>query len=189
MPFKIAFYPNGKWLGGTRIPKELRDISSLSRWTKAFIQRFRDLGKMYSDFFSNDGELVGQEKANIVIELDGLIGGLLVFRRYLTINNPGQFRSLKNRYHYHFTIQMDAINWRGHGWFSNQYVFTTANFLNWYNNIMMHKLMELFKMYALAMEDNVLTDQERQQLIRFIETIIFDILVIEKVLISTNISQ
>ena len=49
--------------------------------------------------------------------------------------------------------------------------------------------MTLFKMYAEAMADNILTDEERERLIIFVETIIFDILVIERVLITGNIKQ
>ena len=189
MPFKITFHPNGKWAGGTMIPPELRDITDLSQWIKSFIEKFKNMGKLYRKFYLNDGELVGQEKASLVFELDGFIGGLLVLRRCLSKEQPSEYSSLKGKYFYNFTFHMDTINWRGTGWFSNQYIFSITNFVDWYNNRMMKKLMTLFKMYAEAMADNILTDEERERLIIFVETIIFDILVIERVLITGNIKQ
>jgi len=189
MPFKINFYPGGKWAGGAMIPSALRDISDLSGWIKAFTAKFKNLGKLYKTFFSNDGVLIGQEKASIVIELDGFIGALLVLRRYLSKDNPNEFSSLKGKYNYNHTFRLNAITWKGSGWFNNQYIFKITNFIDWYNNVMMKKLLVFFKAYADAMADNVLTDIERQQLIVFVETIIFDILVIERVLIAGNIKK
>ncbi|MBN2535944.1 MAG: hypothetical protein JXB88_23900 [Spirochaetales bacterium] len=189
MPFKITFNVNGTWQGGARVPPELRDMSDLHEWIRNFLKTFKTLGQTYSRYFSNDGELVGQEKANLVIALDGLIGGLVLLRRYITKDNPNQFESLDNTYDFWFEIKMDLANWRGRGKMSNKFTFKITSFANWYNNVMMQKIQKVFKMYSQAMEDEVLTDEESNNLCRFIEVIIFDILVIEKVLISTDLNR
>jgi len=133
--------------------------------------------------------LIGQEKANLVIALDGLIGGLVLLRRYVTKETPDEFESLDNKYNFWFEIKLDMVNWRGRGKLSNRYTFKISSFAKWYNNVMMPKIQKMFKMYSQAMKDEVLTDEERRILCHFIEVIIFDILVIEKVLISTDMNQ
>ena len=189
MPFKITFNANGTWQGGARVPPELQDMSDLHEWIRNFLKTFKTLGQMYSRYFTNDGELVGQEKANLVIALDGLIGGLVLLRRYITKDTPNQFESLENKYNYWFEMKLDLVNWRGKGKLSNRYTFKISSFANWYNNVMMQKIQQMFKAYSKAMEDEVLTDEESKSLCRFIEVIIFDILVIEKVLISTDLNH
>ena len=189
MPFKITFNANGTWQGGARVPPELRDMSDLHEWIRNFLKKFKSLGQMYAQYFTNDGELVGQEKANLVIALDGLLGGLVLLRKYVTKDTPNEFESLENKYGYWFEIKLDLVTWRGKGKMSNRFTFKISSFANWYNNIMMPKIQKMFKMYSKAMEDEVLTTGEWKNLCLFIELIIFDILVIEKVLIATDMNH
>ncbi|MBN1698245.1 MAG: hypothetical protein JW881_12085 [Spirochaetales bacterium] len=189
MPTKITFYPNGTWEGGARIPPVLQDMSDLSEWIRHFLKEYKNLGKLYAKYFTNDGELIGQEKANLVSALDGIIGGLLLLRRYVTLNTPLHFESLDNSYNFWFEIKLDTLNWRGRGKMSNRYTFNISSFAHWYGNTMIQKIQQVFRDYSRAMEDGKLTTEERNGLIRFIEVIIFDILVIEKVLIATDIHR
>jgi hypothetical protein len=82
---------------------------------------------------------------------------------------------------------LDTLNWRGRGKMSNKYTFTISSFAHWYGNVMMKKIQQVFREYSKAMADGELTPDERTSLIRFVEVIIFDILVIERVLIATNL--
>jgi hypothetical protein len=187
MPFKITFHHNGTWEGGARIPPVLGDMSDLSEWIRQFLKEYKNLGKLYAQYFSNDGGLIGQEKANLVSALDGLLGGLILLRRYVTEDTPFEFESLDNRYDFWFEIKLDTLNWRGRGKMSNKYTFTISSFAHWYGNVMMKKIQQVFREYSKAMADGELTPDERTSLIRFVEVIIFDILVIERVLIATNL--
>ena len=189
MPLKITFNANGTWQGGARIPPELRDMSDLHEWIRKFLKKFKSLGQMYVRYFTNDGELIGQEKANLVIELDGLVGGLVLLRKYVTKDTPNKFESLENKYGYWYEMKLDLVTWRGRGKMSSRFTFKISSFVHWYSTIMMPKIQTMFRMYSKAMEDEVLTDEERQNLCRFIEIIIFDILVIEKVLIGTDMNH
>jgi hypothetical protein len=189
MPFKITFNTNGTWKGGARIPPELRDMTVLHEWIRKFLKKFKSLGQMYARYCTNDGELVGQEKANLVIELDGLVGGLVLLRRYVTKDTPDRFESLDNKYGYWYEVKLDLVTWRGKGKMSNRFTFKISSFADWYSSVMMPKIQKMFRMYSQAMEDGVLTDEERTNLCCFIELIIFDILVIEKVLIGTDMDH
>ncbi|MBN2443889.1 MAG: hypothetical protein JXJ04_21180 [Spirochaetales bacterium] len=189
MPLKITFNTNGTWQGGAQIPPELRDISNLHEWISSFLKKFKLLGKMYAQYFTNDGELVGQEKANLVIALDELIGGLALLRKYVTKDTPNRFETLDNKYGYWYEIKLDRATWRGRGKMSNRYTFKISSFANWYSNTIMPKIQATFRLYSRAMADGVLTDDESKSLCKFIEIIIFDILVIEKVLIGTDMNH
>jgi len=188
MPFKIVFNRNDTWFGGARIPVDLVDMSNLSSWIKKFINYFNNLGIMYNKYFQNDGELIGQEKANLVKALDGLLGGIILLRNYITKDCPYKFESLCNKYNYWFEIKIDNINWRGKGKMSSNYAFDNYSFADWYN-IMIKKIQKVFRDYSKAMEDGILTANEANTLNHFIESIIYEILVIEKVLISTDLDH
>jgi len=189
MAQKITFKAQGRWKGGGRISPSLRKIESLSDWISEFLKAFKHLGKAYTKFSSSGGALIGQEKANLLIDLDGLIGGLLILRQYVTKDNPRQFTSLSNKYNFWFVMQIHPQTWNGSGKMGLKYTFNMASFAQWYNNVMMKKLKAMFNLYVKSMEDGVLSDEECTKLIQFIELIIFDILVIERVLISKDISH
>ena len=168
---------------------ELDDMSNLSEWIRSFLKLFGNLGKQYERYFFNDRELVGQEKANLVISLDGLVGGLVLLRRYLTAETPSSFESLPNKHDFWFEIRTDGAGWRGRGKMSGKYTFTMTSFADWYNNVMMKKTEKMFRMYSHAMSDGQLSDEERDSLCRFVEMVIFDILVIERVLLTTDVDR
>ena len=188
MPLKITFKPNGRWSGGARIPSSLRDISDLSLWIANFLKKFKILGKTYRSFLGNDRKLIGQEKANLVMGLDDLISGLFVLRRYVTIENPANFEALENRYRFKYKIRMDVTTWSGRGIINNLYKTKVSTFINWYNRVLIKKLQDMFVKYQEVMADGILTAEERTDLINFIENIVFDVLVMERTLISENVT-
>ncbi|MBN1410652.1 MAG: hypothetical protein JW969_07390 [Spirochaetales bacterium] len=189
MPYKITFNVDGTWIGGGRIPPELHVMENFAQWTKTFLIRFNSIGKLYGKYFYNDGHLLGQEKANLVSELDGLIAGLLLLRRYVTKDNPAAFEAYPNKFKFIMSFKIDSSLWYGQGKIRHVYTFRMPAFADWYNNILMTKIKQVFNKYSLAMADGVLSDDEREDICRFIEILIFDIIVIEKELIYSNIAR
>ena len=80
---KITFTSNATWEGGGNIHPALRDLTDLYKWIKNFLDVFVDIRKKYDKYITNDGNLVGQEKANLILALEEIIGGLLLFRLYI----------------------------------------------------------------------------------------------------------
>jgi hypothetical protein len=189
MPAKITFSPDGKWAGGSRIPPSLMDISNLSVWMENFVKEFKEIGKKYLKSMAGDGTLVGQEKINLTAELNDLIAGLFILRRYLTVDNPNHFVSLDNSYNFDFEIRLDHSYWSGKGFISGKYTFKLHKFNDWYNEVLLKKMQQFFALYSAAMADGRLTDTERNKLVVFIETAVFDILVIEKIILSAGIDR
>jgi hypothetical protein len=189
MPLNINFDKKGRWTGTARLPSHLQDISDLKTWISNFLLLTKKIGKTYIKLMSNDQKLVGQEKAILVSKMSSLFGALVLLRKYLTDGEQEEFRSLKNSYNYEFHVKTDSINWYGKGWFGSKYTHKLTDFRTWYNDVILKKIREALQRYALSMGDSVFTDEERDNLVRFVETIMFDVLVIIKALITMDIDR
>jgi hypothetical protein len=189
MPLKISFEPNGKWEGGARIPSSLREIENFSEWIENFLKKFRKLGKTYKSFMGNDAKLVGQEKANLIMGLDDLLSGLFILRRYVTEESPNQFEALENKYRFQYRVRLDLTTWTGKGIINNRYKTNVNTFADWFNRVLIKKLQLIFVKYQEAMADKELSPEERTGIIKFIENVVFDILVMERMLVSKDVSM
>jgi hypothetical protein len=189
VPLKISFETNGRWEGGARIPSGLRDISSLSEWIENFLKKFKILGKTYKSFMINDTKLIGQEKANLIMGLDDLLSGLFVLRKYVTEENPDHFTALENKYRFQYKVRLDSTAWTGRGIINNRYKSDADTFAEWFNNVLIKKLQHVFINYRKAMKDKILTPDERREVIEIIEIAVFDILVMERMLVTSDISM
>jgi hypothetical protein len=188
MPQKITFQINGQWQGGGEIPPLLKQISPLSEWITQFLILCKKLGKKYTGACQNDGELIGQEKANICIELNSIIGGLLVLRRDVTTNQPDKFSSLKNdSYNFSFEVELFRNTWGGQGKMAGVQQLKISSFAQWYNTILLVKIKELFTYYGKALEDKQLNSMEQEKFIKILELIIYSIISMEQILITRDI--
>jgi hypothetical protein len=188
MSYQIVFDNDGSWSGKGKFPVNLKDMSNISKWVVRFLHEFHEVGDKYSEYISNDGILVGQEKVNLVKELDDVIGGMILFRSYIVNDNKGVLYSMENKYNSEFVFNYDSLGWDGYGKLLNKYVFNIKNFKDWYN-AMMFKLKEVFTKYLNSIRDEVLSAEEIKNIIILLEIIIFDIIIIEKKLVTSDINK
>ena len=188
MSYGIAFNSDGSWSGRGKFPTTLKDMSDISKWVFKFFMEFNEVGNKYSQYMANDGVLVGQEKVNLVKELDDVIGGLILFRSYMSGNKEDKITSLDNKYGYTFIFSYDELRWDGSGKILNKYVFNIKNFKDWYNTVMV-KLKEIFTKYLDCIKDEVFDKKDADYIYLLIDFIIFDIIVIEKKLLTTGIKS
>jgi hypothetical protein len=188
MSYGIMFNVDGSWNGKGKFPVTLKDMTDISKWVVRFFREFNEVGEKYSQYMANDGILVGQEKVNLVKELDEIIGGLLLFRSYISGIAEGRIVSLDNNFGYTFNFNYDSLGWDGSGKINNKYVFNIKNFKDWYNAVML-KLKEIFSKYLNSIRDQVLDESETKTVYLLIDFIIFDIIVIEKKLVTTNMKK
>jgi hypothetical protein len=136
MSAKIMYYTNGAWIGGGAIPAALRETKNLAQWITNFLKEFKTLGKLYPPTPEQPAAIPAGDKdkahANLLAELDNLLGALIVFRRYLTKDNPNHFYSLKGPYKYSFYIHVDKVSWGGKGRLGKKYIFDMSTFTNWF---------------------------------------------------------
>jgi len=186
MAYTILFNPDGSWHSKGKFPQMLKDMTNIALWTRVFFKEFNEVGKKYSNFISNDGRLVGQEKISLIKELDDVISGLILFRAYITNEKKGTILSLKNKFNFVFTFNFDEFGWNASGKVDHKYGFNIKNFMVWYNG-MMGKLKEVFTSYSDFMSDDILDQTETEKLCRLLDFIIFEIIVIEKKLITSDL--
>ena len=182
---KINYYPDGRWDGGGLLPRHLKDFSNLSEWIKFFLSEVKDLRKKYIEAVHNDRRLLGQEKANIVIEMDEVIGGLLLFRQYLSRDKANSFSSGSGKDRA-FSIKLLDSTWTGSGRLSQSNELDNQSFSNLHNDLVMTKIKEVFTTYGEAGSDKNFSDAELDFLFEKIDSVFYELLRIERLMLYTN---
>ncbi|HEQ71402.1 MAG TPA: hypothetical protein ENN69_02845 [Spirochaetia bacterium] len=185
---RITYYPNGRWKGGGIIPSALRTVDDLSDWIGRFVDFCRQLGKTYTLFSRNDGELIGQEKATLSVSLRELAGGLFVFRRYLTPEAPAAFNAVENERRVSFSITVETTTWCGWGFLPFAHIPERDGFARWYNEVLLYRLGDTLRVLADAQKDGTVSDTERNSMIAVVEQVAAEVLSIDRALVTGYVS-
>lgn len=186
---KITFTSNGTWEGGGNIHPALRDLSDLYKWIKNFLEIFVDIRKKYDKYICNDGTLVGQEKANLIFALEEIIGGLLLFRQYISKGKKTEITSNKSSLPFAFLLKITLPNWQGKGKLPYQKNYNMDSFANWHNDVLLKDVKTMFTKYTQAMSDGVLDDKEREDLIDFVENFLSNLLQAEREIAFSDLDR
>ncbi len=179
--YRIKFSSDGKWEGGSHIIPTLSDMSNINDWTNAFHKEFDDVGRKYARYVSNDWVLDDDEKGDLEVELEDLLGGLLLFRRYVTTGEPNEFSSAGVTGDSGFDITIFPDHWTGNGRIDEEIDFNLDRFVDSYQE-MLTDVETMFDTYAKAMEDRIFTDEERTQVIATIEPVFCQVIVVVRAL-------
>ena len=182
MKLKITYYSGGSWEGGGMIPVRLQDLSGLAGWIAVFLKEVADLRVNWTAAVSNDGRMLGQEKANLVKEMDEIIAGLILFRCYLTDGNPASITSGDGR-SFKYNIQILDNLWTGNGVLNHDEKLESLSFVGMHNDVIPLKIKKLFTDYASAVNDRVIEAQERKILHQEIDGLLGDFFRIERKLL------
>jgi len=182
MKLKITFYPGGQWEGGGMLPSRLQDFSRLADWIRRFLEEVKDLKEHYTASLINDGKILGQEKANIIKEMDEVISGLLLFRRYLTEKNPARITAGDGST-FKYNIQIFDSLWTGNGELMFNADLDNMSFADLHNDIISKKIKVIFAGYGAAVGDGRITCDERKGLHSGIDQLLGDFFRIERTLL------
>ena len=175
--YKIVFDRAGNWSGGAQIIPALRDMRKLKSWIEAFQREFADIGRKYGRFEINQWALSTAEKNDLLAEMEDLLGGLLIFRRYITKDRPDHFWATGKADIHPYNIKIFPKYWKGEGSVRADFEFDPLKFVDWYQDLI-KEILSMLEAYKNAMGDNVLTDEERNILIPRIEKIFHGVLVV-----------
>ncbi len=176
---RFAFSGDNQWNGSGEFPQGLRQLSPLQKWIKNFAQEFSRIEEIYRKYIGNDGKLVGQEKGSLLRELNRILGGLILFRRYVSVGQPSGFTSRHTRRDYHFSITFTGGSWHGEGTLGRADSYDISTFAAWYKD-MAGGIRELFQLYGQCLEDRILENRERQDLQEKTEYLIYQVLAIQR---------
>ncbi len=180
--YKLAFAQNGEWSGGAQLIPALKEMSNIFTWIENFDKEFEDVGRKYGRYISNDWSLDDAEIGDLAVELEDLLGGLFLFRQSVTKGNPNELFQAENKYNFTYKITFYKDHWKGTGTVPADFDFTLEKFVDWYED-MIKSVAEMFLEYGKAMEDNIFTDEERNDTIIRIEDSIYNVLLIVKALL------
>jgi len=186
---KITFTSDGKWEGGGNIHPELRDLTDLYKWIKNFLAVFVDLKKKYDKYTIDDGALIGQEKANLIFALEEIIGGLLLFRQYIEKGNNSQISSSEESLPFAFLLKIIIPNWHGKGKLPYNKNYNLNSFADWHNDILLKNVKSMFTKYTGAMSDGILDNNERKDLIHFVENFLSNLLQADREISLGNLNS
>lgn len=176
---KITFYPGGQWEGGGMFPVRLQDFRRLAEWISRFLKEVNEIRTHWAASLLNDGILLGQEKANLVNEIDDVIAGLLLFRRYLMEENIEQITAGDGRT-FKYNIQILDSLWTGNGELAVNEEWEKLSFADLHNDIIPKKIKIIFARYGAAVGDGNLSDDERKAMHSGIDQLVNDFLRIER---------
>ncbi|MBI9109277.1 MAG: hypothetical protein JEZ04_21200 [Spirochaetales bacterium] len=182
MKLKIVFYPDGRWEGGGMLPRRLQDFTRLADWIRRFLEEVKDLRTHYTESMQNDGRLLGQEKANLVIEMEEVIAGLVLFRRYLTEEHPGRITAGSSS-SFKYNIQIYETHWTGNGELASNDKLDRMSFADLHNDLILRKIKIVFARYGAAVGDGLISEDERKSLHSGIDQLLGDFFRIERRLI------
>ena len=182
MKLKIIFYPGSQWEGGGMLPARLQDFSRLAEWISRFLVEVNDIRVHYVAALSNDGMILGQEKANLVKEIDDVIAGLLLFRRYLMVETPDRIVADDGK-SFKYNIQISDSLWSGNGELPQNSELDRMSFSDLHNNLIPKKIRIIFARYGAAVGDNHISAEERDGLHAAIDSLIGSFFRIERKLL------
>ena len=182
---KVKYYPDGRWDGGGMLPPHLKDFSNLAVWIKDFLTEVKDLRKYYISSIHGDGRLLGQEKANIVIQMDEILGGLLLFRRYISENSNPEISSSDPDGN-SFAVKLLENTWVGSGKLTQSNDLDQMSFSELHNDVIMDRIRDVFLKYGEAGKDRIITPPERIMINEKIDIVFIQLLRIERLLLYTN---
>jgi len=175
--YRVVFGMEGNWSGGAQIIPALRNMREVQTWTDAFQKEFADIERKYRRYIINDWNLEKHEKNDLVAEMEDLIGGLMIFRRHVTKDRPDEFSATGNADTGPYQIKIFPKYWRGEGSVEHDFEFSLLNFTDWYHAFI-KDILSMLEAYRKAMQDGLLTDDERHQMVSRIEKIFYDVLVV-----------
>ncbi|MFP4364085.1 MAG: hypothetical protein ACLFR1_09470 [Spirochaetia bacterium] len=189
MAEKINFFTNGSWRGGAPIPPRMRNVDKLASWLKRFVTEIKEVKERYKDSVIRDGKLVGQEKANIVMELDDLLGGLFLLRQNLTEGNPQKLTSLDVHQSFEYTVELRNNNWFGEGKHPAPSKDFKQGFRNWYNKVFLTQSESFISVLGSALTKNEFSEQNRVEVLTELERLVFSIIQMEEQLLTAEQTQ
>ncbi len=156
----------------------LTDIRDFTQWSVAFMQEFHEVIDVWQKSLADDQKISKVEAQDIERELNDVLGALVFFYVNLNPEQPGQAVDVQ-----HFTLKATANGWQVQIHKLPKKI-ELVDFLQWYQDLLDHRLRALFSEYLEAMADHVVSPEERaalqEKLAFIIKEVIYVIVSIRK---------
>lgn len=173
MRFFLEFDDEGNVRGGGLLPSTLEE-ADISIMFKSFIQTMNDLRAGYDVFIANDGRLIGEERFRILDGIDNAIKLLIIIRA--RFENKTEFTCIHVKYGFRVVFTIEEKAFRLSGFIGRTRTIQIRKFDDWVDKVLSEQIKETLQYYAAAVKDGVLDLDERTNLLRHLDKMIFGLM-------------
>ena len=134
---------------------------------------FQNIDREYKKAVGNDGKIIGKERTDILMQVDRFLNGIILVWKKLEMRNDNII-IIENK-NVNFLMNISERNglWEASGTVPNFFVRPVKNFQEIYNNKLTPEIVALLKRYAEASEDGIIDDDEREDLKKGMQRVIY----------------
>ncbi|AFM11453.1 hypothetical protein [Turneriella parva] len=134
---------------------------------------FQNIDREYKKAVGNDGKIVGKERTDILMQVDRFMNGIILVWKKLEMRNDNMI-VIENK-NVNFLMNINERNglWDASGTVPNFFVRPVKNFQEIYNNKLTPEIVALLKRYAEASEDGIIDDDEREDLKKGMQRVLY----------------
>lgn len=156
----IRFEPTGKWHGFVHFPQAIQKTTTIKELLALMAKLIQRIQKEYNSYMGNDGVLVGQEKANLIRSMYGILSILIHFRILLLPRGTKEIEvhDINRAFHWKMTFFQDA--WKGTGQLKTIPAHPIPTFRNLFQDQIKKQAEALIHLYAQSIEDSNLDTRE-----------------------------
>jgi hypothetical protein len=173
----IEFDAKGNWDGVMKIPSRLLQPLPPKKWLSLLFVEINDVKTKYIAFRSNDGVLLGQEKANLINELYEVASGLFYFYHQVlgTKNSVTDFS--EETVFYGFNVRITDRDWQGSGYIKYRRSDISQGMAGFFQDQFMPKIKTLLQNYAEVGSEKKENSQEVKAFTTTLQECLFHVLI------------
>jgi len=176
--------------GSLREVMKFTGDDSLSSNITTAIKAFKSIDTMYKKAMSNDGQIIGTERSDILYRVDLLFDIMILIWRNIVPPISDDMIHIENK---QYKFRMDIIEtngiWKASGSMTPNMTRAAANFQDIYHKKLAPAVIALLNTYKQACEDHVIDDSEKESLVKGVKQVLYYVLFLrlqlEKCLISS----
>jgi len=171
--------------GNFRVVGKLKDKHPkrivLSEYLTEVLKVFQKIGKSYSHFLKGDQKLVGQEKANLVMQLNNFASIFLTIQFYLEMVflDSNIISAVDINEGYKFKVTLDDYDYTISGKFSGKIFAQVTTVKNWYSDFAGDQIKKFIGDVKAALKDGNLDKQEVEWMNKRISAIVHSVFIIQ----------
>jgi len=171
------------------VPDEFSKPATFKEWAAVVIPRFIELGAYYEKTLAGDGKMVGIEKKEIIEQLSIIFNAILALRLQVNEKKDMEFSLKKEKRGIINFVFSSSTFWELKGTLPGNYKVRVDKFSQWFNKNFSGKFKELISTYGKALEDGVITPEEKESIYEVIDPTLFEIIIIVLYLERTLVNQ
>lgn len=134
---------------------------------------FQNIDREYKKAIGNDGKIVGKERTDILLQVDRFWNGIILVWKKLEMRNDNLIIIENKNVNFMMTLNERNGLWDASGTVPNFFVRPVKNFQEIYNNKLTPEIVALLKRYAEASEDGIIDDDEREDLKKGMQRVLY----------------